>query len=205
MATRDYSLDLPILQSAKKEFFEKKYEKASLKCIADSANVSTGALYIRYKGKEDLFHAVVEKCLTQVDNIFAEKYNADFSMMTDDELLKAWTMDETYMLWWFDFFDHYHDEFTLLFKCSMGTKYENYQHDLVDMMTEVSYKCYEELYKRKLAKTEITRKEMHVLLTAFANMIFEPFVHDFTKSEIAKICIYACQLFAWQKLIYNNE
>ena len=58
MAKPDHSLDPLILASARWEFLEKGFEKASLKHICENANVTTGALYKRYSGKEELFAAV---------------------------------------------------------------------------------------------------------------------------------------------------
>ena len=61
MAVADRSIDPRILDSARTEFLASGFEKASLKTICEGAGVTTGALYKRYKGKEDLFCAVVEQ------------------------------------------------------------------------------------------------------------------------------------------------
>ena len=58
MAVADRSIDPRILDSARTEFLASGFEKASLKTICEGAGVTTGALYKRYKGKEDLFSAV---------------------------------------------------------------------------------------------------------------------------------------------------
>ena len=42
-----------LLESAKKEFLEKGYMKASLRTICKNAGVTTGALYFFFQGKED--------------------------------------------------------------------------------------------------------------------------------------------------------
>ena len=60
MAVADRSIDPRILDSARTEFLASGFEKASLKTICEGAGVTTGALYKRYKGKEDLFSAVVD-------------------------------------------------------------------------------------------------------------------------------------------------
>ena len=61
MAVPDHSIDPRIFESARKEFLNNGFEKASLKAICEGAGVTTGALYKRYKGKEDLFCAVVDQ------------------------------------------------------------------------------------------------------------------------------------------------
>lgn len=50
-----------LLECATKEFIEKGYKDASLRNICRSAGLTTGAMYFFFKGKEDLFNAVVEK------------------------------------------------------------------------------------------------------------------------------------------------
>ena len=54
MAVADRSIDPRILESARTEFLASGFEKASLKTICEGAGVTTGALYKRYKGKEEL-------------------------------------------------------------------------------------------------------------------------------------------------------
>ncbi|WP_312355617.1 TetR/AcrR family transcriptional regulator, partial [Aminipila sp.] len=67
MAKPDRSIDPRILESAKKEFLERGYETASLKTICENAEITTGALYKRYRGKEDLFCAVVADTVTALN------------------------------------------------------------------------------------------------------------------------------------------
>ena len=50
-----------LIDSAKKEFLEKGYNKASLRKICADAGVTTGALYFFFKDKEDLFDSIVRK------------------------------------------------------------------------------------------------------------------------------------------------
>ena len=64
MAVADRSIDPRILESARTEFLASGFEKASLKTICEGAGVTTGALYKRYKGKEELFCAVVEQTVS---------------------------------------------------------------------------------------------------------------------------------------------
>ena len=48
-----------LIDSAKKEFFENGFAKASLRKICTNAGVTTGALYFFFKNKDDLFSAIV--------------------------------------------------------------------------------------------------------------------------------------------------
>ena len=53
MSVRDTSIDPRILDSAREEFLRKGFIKSDLKTICDNAGVTTGAVYKRYKGKEE--------------------------------------------------------------------------------------------------------------------------------------------------------
>ena len=72
MAKADHSIDPRILESAKQEFLTLGFEKASLKRICEQAQVTTGALYKRYRGKDDLFCAVVEVTVGDLIGVLEE-------------------------------------------------------------------------------------------------------------------------------------
>lgn len=197
MAKPDHSLDPLILASARQEFLEKGFEKASLKEICAKANVTTGALYKRYSGKEELFAAVVEETVADLNAVLEQKCVMDFSEVSDEALIKAWDMDEDYMMWWFRFLDERHDGFFLLVSCAENTRYADFQHDWVERMTEASYGYYQEAYRRGLAKVFVSESEMHILLTAFWATIYEPFIHGYDLEQLEEHCRLVCRLFNW--------
>lgn len=201
MSTRDCSLDLPILESAKKEFLKKGFEKASLKEICVGANVTTGAVYKRYNGKEELFYAVISNTICDLETVLAEKININLKALKDAELIKMWKMDEKYMLWWFNFLSKHRDDFLLLLTGASNTKYSNFQHQWVERMTQLTYECYQEMYLRELTNVEISKQEIHVLLSAFWTTIYEPFIHNFSMDEVHRHCKIMCKFFDWYKVL----
>ena len=60
MASRDHSLDDGIIQAAYSEFLAYGFQKASLHKIAETAGVTTGAIYTRYKNKDALFVSLLQ-------------------------------------------------------------------------------------------------------------------------------------------------
>ena len=89
MAVADRSIDPRILDSARTEFLASGFEKASLKTICEGAGVTTGALYKRYKGKEDLFSAVVEQTVPDLYEVAHARGDKDPTAMSNQELIKA--------------------------------------------------------------------------------------------------------------------
>lgn len=205
MSKPDRSLDPLILRSAKKEFLEKGFIKASLKEICAGAQVTTGALYKRYRGKEELFKAVVSETVADLEAVYEEKRVIDFTGKTDEDLIKAWDMDVENMMWWFRFLFDRHDGFVLLLKCAQGTAYADFPHDWVEKMTEASYDYYKEAYRRKLTDVWISEEEMHILLSSFWTTIYEPFIHGYSWDQLEDHCKLVCRMFDWYHVLHFPE
>lgn len=197
MAVRNHSLDQPILDSAREEFLEKGFEKASLKTICGRAGVTTGALYKRYRDKEALFAAVVEETVADLNEIADAKCNVNVRELTDETLIRAWDMSNGDMLWWFQYLFERYEGFVLLISRAETTRYANFQHDWVEKMTEGTYAYYAEACRRGLAVTKISKGELHILLTAFWSTIYEPFIHGYTLEQIEEHCELVCRMFDW--------
>ena len=178
MAKPDRSIDPRILESAKEEFLDKGFLGASLNNICRKAGVTTGALYKRFKGKEELFSALVDDTVDALRKVREEKA-ALRDDITDEELWKAWNMDEGYMMWWFRFLYDRIDAMRLLLSSSEGTKARD----------------------RGLVENEISEEEMHVMLSSFWMTIYEPIVHYFEWDELESLCGHICNLFNWHRML----
>ncbi len=201
MSVRDTSIDPRLLKSARKEFAEHGFLKAELKTICDNAGVTTGAVYKRYKGKEELFCAVVKDTAAVLDEFVSVRKDSDFSKLTDREVCDTWIMNEEYTMDLFRTLWKIRGDFVLLLEKSAGTMYENYGHDFALRMTEAYMRYYAEAKKRGLAKADISKTEMHVLCTAFWTAIYEPFVHKMSWKEIEEHCKVICRFYDWTKAL----
>ena len=197
MAVANHSIDPRILESARKEFVKHGFEKSSLKAICDGAGVTTGALYKRYKGKEELFCAVVEQTVAELYAEARRRGDLDPASMTDEQLIRAWEMDGSDMMWWFQYLYERREDFYLLLACSEGTRYSNFQHDWVALLTKATSAFLEEAKSRGLCRNDIQPEELHILLSAFWTTIYEPFIHHFTWEQMENHCRIVCRLFRW--------
>lgn len=66
MAVKNHLLDDKITEAATAEFLKFGFQGASLRRIAQRANLSTGALYTRYESKDALFCSIVEDILSEI-------------------------------------------------------------------------------------------------------------------------------------------
>lgn len=201
MSVRDTSIDPRLLKSARNEFMEHGFMKADLKTICDNAGVTTGAVYKRYKGKEELFCAVVEETVETLNRFIDERSDIDFSKMTDEEVHNTWVMNEKKMLALFKMLWDIRGDFVLLLEKSAGTAYENYGHDFALRMTNAYMQYYLEAKNRGLADADITKNEMHVLCTSFWTAVYEPFVHKMSWNKIEEHCRVMCRFFDWTKAL----
>ena len=205
MAVPDKSIDPRLLDSAKSEFLKNGFLKAELKTICDNAGITTGALYKRYKGKEELFCAVVQETVDTIDEFINKRTLPDLSKLSDTELCHAWDMNEEYTLELFKMLWSMKEGFVLLICKSSGTRFENFQHDFVSSMSDAYEKYYNETKRRNLARTDITNKELHVLCTSFWTSVYEPFTHDLSWKEIEQHCKIMCRFFNWADTILLTE
>ena len=201
MSVRDTSIDPRLLQSARDEFMKYGFIKADLKTICDNAGITTGAVYKRYKGKEELFCAVVKDTVETLDGFVSVRSEQDFSAMTDEEVKATWLMNEKFMLDLFKMLWSMRGDFVLLLEKSAGTVYENYGHDFALRMTDAYMQYYLEAKNRGLADADITKEEMHVLCTSFWTAIYEPFVHKMSWKKIEEHCRMMCRFFDWTKVL----
>ena len=205
MAVADRSIDPRILESARAEFLASGFEKASLKTICEGAGVTTGALYKRYKGKEELFCAVVEQTVSDLYEVAHARGDKDPAVMSDQELIKAWDMDGADMMWWFRFLYDRRDDFYLLLSCSQGTRYANFPHDWVELLTKATSAYLAEAQRRGLCRNDVEPAELHILLSAFWTTIYEPFIHHFTWEQIEAHCRIVCGLFNWHGALHFQK
>ena len=201
MSVRDTSIDQRLLESARREFMEQGFLKADLKTICDNAGVTTGAVYKRYKGKDELFRAVVKETSDILDGFIELRTDVEFKEISDEEIIETWRMNEKYTLEMFRMLWKIRDDFVLLLEKSAGSSYENYGHDFALRMTKAYMQYYLEAKKRGLAKANITEEEMHVLCTSFWTSIYEPFVHRMSWKKIEEHCKVVCSFFDWAKAI----
>ena len=79
MSVPDKSIDPRLLSAAKKVFLKKGFEMASLAEICQTAGVTTGALYKRYSGKEELFAEVVSGTIGDMETYASSIKEIDLS------------------------------------------------------------------------------------------------------------------------------
>lgn len=121
-----------LLESAKKEFYEKGYMKASLRTICRNAGVTTGALYFFFQDKEDVLQNLVEEPLKGLMLLIQQHFAEEAENFTGPVRLDADNADIRAAKEIVRYLYSYHDIFLILLTKSQGSAYENIISRLAD-------------------------------------------------------------------------
>ncbi len=165
-----------LIASAKAEFMEKGYAKASLRKICANAGVTTGALYFFFEDKEDLFRTIVEPPLTALVNMLAEHFRDDEQILSLPDVYEKQEgdHDEIAELLIRHLYRNY-EAFILLLTKSQGTEFEDSLDRIVDM-TEKEFDVSVKLFAKQCAGRQVDDRIIHWM----AHMTIDAFIHLLT-------------------------
>ena len=184
MSVPDKSIDPRLLSAAKKVFLKKGFEMASLAEICQTAGVTTGALYKRYSGKEELFAEVVSGTISDMETYASSIKEIDLSKLTDQEIYDGFFMNTEANIRWLEFLYERKEEVILLIKCAAGTRYSNFHHDWSAVTASLIFRYYQEAKKRGLTTKEISLTEMNILAATVWTLYYEPFIYDYSWEQM---------------------
>ncbi len=170
-----------ILAAAMAEFLEYGFKDASMRRIASAAGMSASGLYKHFTGKAEMFSALVDPVFRGLMELYrGEEDSQRLAIGIGD--LSAWETGRDAELAIAYIYDHL-DAFRLIVCKSQGTKYENFLHDLAIQEEESCLYFMELLKKQGKQIKEFREKELHLLVTANVNAVFQTVEHNFTREE----------------------
>lgn len=131
MVDKNHELDKPIIEAAKIEFLKNGFQATSINNIAKKAGVTTGAIYTRYKGKDELFYSLIEALLKEVNVERKENENSYMAYSIDKNLDHFVKSIEKETIGYIDILFKYYDECKLLLCCSNGSSVEAMFHEMM--------------------------------------------------------------------------
>ena len=175
-----------LLASAKQEFLEKGYMKASLRNICKNAGVTTGALYFFFQDKEDLFASLVQEPLSKLYQMMNAHYQEEMQLTIDqfDQIYEV-TDDLETASQVVRFMYYYYDEFQLVLVKSQGSRFENCVDDFIEM-TQKHYRKMADCFSEMLHVREIDDYMIHWIAHAQIDMFVHLLIHEKSVDEAVK-------------------
>ncbi len=160
MAVKDHSLDDKIVKAATAEFLKCGFQDASLRQIAQRANISTGALYTRYENKDALFCSIIEDALCEISKEFEPMHKIYMEAQqsgTAEKMIEAIQQEEKVYL---DIIFQYYDQCVLLFCKSEGSSVQSKLEQFME------YKAKETVaYLKKISEQEVDADGIELILS----------------------------------------
>lgn len=123
-----------LLEAGKEEFLANGYEKASLRKICKSANVTTGALYFLFENKEALFISIVEDIAKRLIEFVKRQTDSEVNGNGDSA---------SYQRELNEFICSNKDVVRILLDKSKGTPYENFKEEYCYLVAKGFYLYYD--------------------------------------------------------------
>ena len=172
-----------INEAMKAEFLEKGYADASIRSIGQRAGLTSAALYRHYSSKEEMFCAVVEPLVQEIQQRIEQHKQVKYRMMeqkADMDMLFGESIIDIVK----EVILPHRSEFYLLVKCAQGTRYENFVHDFVASNQSDLANAIDCMKAQGYPAIHLEKEELHMLLSAYMTAIIEPIIHGYPDEKI---------------------
>ena len=157
MRTTNPKLAAGLLEAGKREFLEKGFQGASLRNIAASLGVTTGAIYGYYTDKEAMFDALVSEPGQELVERYREVQKAFSARPLEEQVNNLPEVPEIEAAWMMEYiYDHF----------------DAFKRALIDRMREAAYPV-----------PEIDDELIHIMSSALFNGMFETVRHDMPREK----------------------
>lgn len=160
MSRPDASIDPRILESAKNEFLTYGYEKASTNRICKNACVTSGALYKRFAGKDELFCSLISDLMSLIaerTTHVAEHYETAKKTRSADDFSAAMEYEKRCYI---ELLFEYYEKCTLFFCKSDGSSVERMLSAMMKKKTEVTA-----AFLQSIAKKTVDTNAIQILMS----------------------------------------
>ena len=171
-----------IIAAARDEFMTYGFADASMRRIASAAGMSAAGLYKHFPGKEEMFAALVEPACQGLMALYRQEETAERSALQNGMLTEKWENGGEAKLAMTYIYDHL-DAFRLLICKSRGTRYESFLHDLAVEEEKTTVTMMDMLKAQGMKINSVRDEELHLLVTANVNAVFQAVEHGFSREE----------------------
>ena len=183
MRTTNPKLAAGLLEAGKREFLEKGFQGASLRNIAASLGVTTGAIYGYYTDKEAMFDALVSEPGQELVERYREVQKAFSARPLEEQVNNLPEVPEIEAAWMMAYiYDHF-DAFKLITCAAAGTRYEHYLDTLAEIEDNAGRALIDRMREAGYPVPEIDDELIHIMSSALFNGMFETVRHDMPREK----------------------
>jgi AcrR family transcriptional regulator len=179
----ELSTQTRILRAGKQEFLSKGFHAASLRDIAKSAGVTTGAFYGYFKSKDDLFETLVGDVADTFIEKFEEVQHRFSNLPPQEQPNQMGTLSQEYLTLMVDYIYQHFESFQLILSCSKGTQYEHFIDRIVEIEVAGTNRFLSVLRKLGHEVVEIDPQLEHILVSGLFTSFFEFVIHNMPKHQ----------------------
>lgn len=176
-------------------------KEASLRRICKNAGVTTGALYKRYSGKEALFGTLLEPTVQAIEMMKQEYLQNDYQLLRENRLSQMWNKSLDELTDIMQFIYDYEDSMRLLFFRSHGSKFETFQQQMIEGLTDSTYHYLEQAYQEGKISHILDKSQLCLAMTAYYKAIIQPLEQGWSYQEALLACQTIIKLFNWSHLL----
>lgn len=183
MRTTNPKLAAGLLEAGKREFLEKGFQGASLRNIAASLGVTTGAIYGYYTDKEAMFDALVSEPGQELVERYREVQKAFSARPLEEQVNNLPEVPKIEAAWMMAYiYDHF-DAFKLITCAAAGTRYEHYLDTLAEIEDNAGRALIDRMREAGYPVPEIDDELIHIMSSALFNGMFETVRHDMPREK----------------------
>ena len=183
MRTTNPKLAAGLLGAGKREVLEKGFQGASLRNIAASLGVTTGAIYGYYTDKEAMFDALVSEPGQELVERYREVQKAFSARPLEEQVNNLPEVPEIEAAWMMAYiYDHF-DAFKLITCAAAGTRYEHYLDTLAEIEDNAGRALIDRMREAGYPVPEIDDELIHIMSSALFNGMFETVRHDMPREK----------------------
>lgn len=194
-------IEKDILKAAGKVFLEKGFPKASMREIAEEAQVGLSNIYNYFKSKDEIFRMVVHPVTAAFDRILHEhhgRYGADIMELYSPEYLRK-VIEEYIML-----IKEHRRLLVLLFFHAQGSSLERFKEDFTSRSTELVKEYFRDMKeKHPQMNVNVTDFSIHLHTAWMFTMFEELLMHRVKEKDLEKIVTeyITFEVTGWRELM----
>ena len=172
-----------LLEAGKTEFLAHGFLGASLRDIAASLGVTTGAIYRYDPDKESIFDALVAQPADELLEAYRDVQRAFAAKPLEEQLTSLPEVSDEGQIWMVDFIYDHLDAFKLIACCSVGTRYEHYTDTLVECEEIASRVLIDRMIAAGHPIQDVDDILNHIISSTLINGMFELVRHDMPREK----------------------